>query len=237
MEDLQNWLEDLLELQSTDSRLDRMKEQITSAPKQKKEAQDNLDIQQAAAVEAKEEVRKVELKIKELASEVEKIEAQRLKVLEQSNSVKDNSTYRAILAEAESLKGKISDKEDDELILMEELDGVKAAFKEKQVLLKDAVNRVEQMMGDLDTRVANCKKQVGLLEEKRKEQAAKIDAELLNRYTRIKSSHGGRKAALVELNGDKCGYCHLKLTAQEINQASKRVAMTTCANCGSLIYK
>ncbi|MCH2207489.1 MAG: hypothetical protein MK132_16655 [Lentisphaerales bacterium] len=237
MEDLQNWLEDLLELQSTDSRLDRMKEQISSAPKQKKEAQDNLDAQQAAAVEAKDEVRKVELKIKELATDVEKLEAQRQKVLEQSTSVKDNNTYRAMVDEAESLKDKISDKEDEELLLMEELDGVKEVFKSKQALLKEAVNRVEQMMGDLDTRVSNCEKQVGILEEKRKEQAEKIDPELLTKYTRLKSSHGGRKVALVELNGDKCGYCHLKLTAQEINLASKRVVMTTCANCGSLIYK
>lgn len=237
MEDLQNWLEDLLELQSTDSRLDRMREQIASAPKQKKDAQDNLDAQQAAAVEAKDEVRKVELKIKELASEVDKIEAQRQKVLEQSTSVKDNSTYRAILAEADSLKGRISDLEDEELILMEELDGVKEIFKGKQALLKEAINRVEQMMGDLDTRVANCEKQVAILEEKRQVQAAKIDSELLSKYTRIKSSQGGRKLALVELNGDKCGFCHLKLTAQEINMASKRIIMTTCANCGALVYK
>ncbi|MCM8538400.1 MAG: hypothetical protein NE334_20825 [Lentisphaeraceae bacterium] len=237
MEQIQDWLEDLLELQAIDSRLDRMNEQITSAPKQKKEAQDNLDTQQAAAVAAKEEVRKIELKIKDLAADVEKIEAQRLKVLDQTNSVKDNSTYKALLAEADSLQKQIGAKEEDELILMEELDGVKSIFKEKQALLQEAVSRVEQMMGDLDVRVENCKKQVGIFAEKREEQATKIDSEILNRYTRIKASNGGRKAALLELNGDKCGFCHLKLTAQEINQAQKRVALTACANCGSLIYK
>lgn len=237
MEQIQDWLEDLLELQTIDSRLDRMNEQVNSAPKQKKEAQHNLDTQQAAAVVAKEEVRKIELKIKDLAAEVDKIDAQRLKVLEQTTSVKDNSTYKALLAEADSLQKQIGAKEEDELVLMEELDGMKAKFKEKQALLQEAVSRVEQMMGDLDVRVENCKKQVGVFNEKREVQAAKIDKELLNRYTRIKASNGGRKAALLELNGDKCGFCHLKLTAQEINQAQKRVPLTSCANCGSLIYK
>jgi predicted nucleic acid-binding Zn-ribbon protein len=93
------------------------------------------------------------------------------------------------------------------------------------------------MMGDLDTRVDNCAKQIDVLKAKRLSQADKIEGELLNRYTRIKGSQGGRKAALVQLNEDKCGFCHLKLTVQEINQAKTHVVMTSCSNCGSLIYR
>jgi uncharacterized protein len=236
MEDIQDWLDDLLKLQDLDCRIDRLHEQINSAPIQKKEAQDNLDQQQKSAIEAKEEVRKIELKIKDIASEVSKIEAQRSKLIEQSNSVKDNNTYKALLAEIENCKSRIAVKEDDELEIMVLIDGFKAKFKEAQERLQEAVTRVEQMMSDLDVRVENCRKQLVVLEPEREEQAKKINSELLSRYTRIKQSHGGRKIALVELSGDKCGYCHLKLTAQEILQAKKLVALTTCGNCGSLIY-
>jgi predicted nucleic acid-binding Zn-ribbon protein len=236
MEEVKNWLDALLELQDTDGRLSRMKEQVENAPKQKKEAQDNLDMQQQQAVLARDEVRKVELAISELNAEIEKIEAQRTKLLEQSGSVKDNNTYRAMLAEIESFAKQISDKETAELELMEELDLKKDAFKECQGRLKEAIGRVEQMMGDLDTRVGNYKKQIAVYEEKRLEQAAEVDEELLKKYSRIRTSHGKKRDALVEINGDKCGYCHLTLTTQEINQAKKRSPMTTCGNCGTLIY-
>ena len=236
MEELQDWVESLLNLQETDCRLDRMKEQIESAPQQKKEAQENLEAQHESAMAAKEEVRKKELEINNANAEIDKIQEEINKVLAQTNTVKDNNTYRALLDQAEAYKQQISGKEDGILVLMEELDEVKGAFKETQGDLKEAVDRVEQMMTDLDVRVENCKKQVGILEEKRKEQAQLVDPEILSKYTRIKQSKGGRKVALVEVSNDKCGYCHLQLTVQEILSASKHVPMTTCGNCGSLLY-
>ena len=236
MEETQDWLESLLSLQETDSKLDRMKELIATAPEQKKEAQNNLDTQQSVAVAAKEEVRKKELDISNVNAEISSLESQKLKLLEQSNTVKDNNTYRSLLAEVDSINSQISDKEDVVLEHMEELDVVKSAFKETQAKLQEAVNRVEQMMSDLDVRVENCKKQVDVLEAQRAEKAQSVDSELLEKYMRIKNSHGGRKTPLVEVNGDKCGYCHLKLTAQEILSAKKLTPMTTCGNCGSLLY-
>jgi len=236
MKELQDWVESLLNLQETDRKLERMQEQIDSAPEQKKEAQKNLEVQHQTALEAKEEVRKKELEISNINSEIEKIQDEISKVLAQTNTVKDNSTYRALLAQAESYKKNISDKEDDQLLLMEELDEVKGAFKETQSKLKEAVDRVEQMMTDLDVRVENCKKQVDILQVKRDEQSTLVDGEILSKYARIKQSHGGRKVALVEVSGGKCGYCHLQLTTQEILSASKHVPMTTCGNCGSLLY-
>ena len=236
MEELQDWVESLLNLQETDRKLERMKEQIESAPQQKKEAQSNLEIQHGKALEAKEEVRKKDLEISNVNSEIDKIQEEINKVLAQTNSVKDNNTYRALLDQAESYKKTISVKEDEILVIMEELDVVKGAFKETQTTLKEAVDRVEQMMSDLDVRVENCKKQVDILQVKRDEQAVHVDSEILSRYSRIKQSHGGRTLALVEVNGDKCGHCHLKLTTQEILSASKHVPMTSCGNCGSLLY-
>ena len=70
----------------------------------------------------------------------------------------------------------------------------------------------------------------------REEQAENVDSELLFKYDRIRKSHGGGRAPLVEINGDQCGHCHLKLTTQEILSAKKQVAMTSCGNCGSLLY-
>jgi len=234
MEELQNWLEDLLNLQETDSRLDRMKTLVADAPKQKKDAQDNLDAQQAAALAAKEEVRKVELEIKGFAAVIDSIDKRRLKLLEQSSSVKDNSTYRALLHEADSLQEQISDKETEELEVMEILDAKKAEFLGCKGKLEEAIGRVEQMMTDLDVRVKNCQAQMSTLEEKRSKEASLIDDEILSRYERIRVK---KSTAIVELNEDKCGNCHLKLTTQEVKLAKNRVAHTSCGNCGVLIYR
>jgi hypothetical protein len=236
MEETQDWLESLLNLQELDTRLDRMNEQVQTAPQQKKEAQDNLDAQQQAALAAKEDVRHKELEISSINAEIDVIEAHKMKALEQANSIKDNHTYKALLAEVKSLENQVLAKEDNVLDLMEELETLKSSFKQSQAKLQEAVTRVEQMIGDLDTRVQNCQKQIGILGEKREEQAKFVDEEILMRYSRIKQSHGGRKFALVEINGDKCGFCHLTLTKQEMLQAKKRVALNACSNCGSLLY-
>ena len=227
MEELQDWVESLLNLQETDCRLDRMKAQIDTAPQQKKEAQENLEAQHKAALAAKEEVRKKDLEIGAENAEVVKIQDYISKTLAQTNSVKDNKTYKALLDEAESQKGRIAEREEVILALMEEQEALKSIFKESQAKLGEAVDRVEQMVSDLDVRIENCKKQIAIYEVKKIEQTELVDEDILSRYTRVKASQGGRTVALVEVNGDKCGYCHLKLTTQEILSASKHVPLTS----------
>ena len=234
MEELQNWLDDLLSLQEIDSRLDRMKSLVAQAPEQKKEAQDNLDAQQTATLAAKEEVRKVELRIKDIAAQIGTIENSRNKLLDQSTSVKDNDTYRALLAEADSLKAQISDKETGELEVMEVLDEKKAVFKKCKERLKEAINHVEQMIADLDTRIDNCKEQIDVFEKKREDESSKIETEVLSLYNRLRIR---KKIAIIQAHNDKCGGCHLKLTESEIKLALQQIPMTCCGNCGVLIYK
>ncbi len=236
MDELHDWVESLVNLHETDCKIDRMKEQIESAPKLKKEAQSKIETQHASALQAKENLRKKELQISNANADIESTQQKINKLLLQANTVKNNDSYRALLVEIDKLKLVISEKEEVVLVLMEELEVEKKHFKEAQEVLKEAVKQVEQTIADLNLRVENCKKQIEVLTAKKIEQEKLVNADLLEKYQRIKHGHGGKRVALVEINGDKCGSCHLKLTTQEILQAKKRAPFTTCGNCGSLIY-
>ncbi len=213
-----------------------MKDQIDYALKLKKEAQTKIENQHSSALLAKENLRKKELQISNANADIESTQQKINKLLVQTNSVKDNEAYRALLVEVEKLKLVINEKEEVVLGLMEELEVEKQNFKEAQEVLKEAIKQVEQTISDLDVRVENCKKQIEVLSVKKIEQEKLVNPDLFEKYSRIKQSHGGKRVALVEINNDKCGSCHLKLTTQEILLAKKRAPLTTCSNCGSLIY-
>jgi len=230
-----DWVDTLLELQELDNRLHQLKMQVQSVPEEKKKAEEELSSNFQEISSAQDQVNEAELKIKssqlDVANETEHMQ----KLQKQSLLIKDNVAYRAMLSEVETCRNKISTIEDGELELMEDLEKAQAMLGKAKKAQEATQQRVKETCLDLDTRLTNCNKQTEMLQEKRQSFADKIDRTLLNKYTRIRNSGNGRQNVLVGVHDGNCGYCHLKLTSQEIVDAKKR-NIVLCGNCGALIY-
>lgn len=228
-----NWVEKLLALQALDMEIKNLKLRLTMLPKEAETLQ-----KQIAAIEGKArtlrsrknehelQYKKNENEIAELNSKIEKLQAQ-------SELVKKNTEYQAMLGTIAMLKKSISDLESKQLELMEQLENDDAAIRSAVAAVKPQTAPLRAELAELAELASDIKRRGRELVAKRPELRSLVDAEILPRYEQILQKNSGIPLAAAE--GDKCGNCHLRLTPQTLNSA-RAGNQTFCDNCMHIVY-
>jgi len=154
-----------------------------------------------------------------------------------SGTIGNPRELQSLQDEIASLKRRISQLEDQELEVMEQLEPL------DQQLTGFAAARVtlDERGGALRAQIAE--EEVAIeadLERVRKERdelAGGIDAELLHEYEELRKRSGG--IAIARLVGGSCGGCHLGLSAVEVDRIKKLPpdAPAHCEECGRLLAR
>ena len=228
-----SWVENLLKLQDLDMEIRRLKLRLTMIPKEAEKLQAEI-----AAVENKVKLlrgrksehelayKKNEDSIAELNSKIEKLR-------QQSDLVKKNTEYQAMLGSIAMLKKSISDLETDQLELMETLEKDNAAIQEAIKNVKPQTAPLREELAEMAELASDIKRRGRELLAKRPELRNMVDNEVLPRYEQLLQKNNGQP--LVSAEGDKCGNCHLRLTPQTLNQA-RSGAICFCDNCMHIVY-
>jgi len=93
---------------------------------------------------------------------------------------------------------------------------------------------VDDQVGQLNQREENLKKELGELQGGRAAVAEAVDETTRNRYERILKSKG--ENVVMGIEHSACGGCHMKLTAQIIQNCRAQGEIVTCPNCGRILY-
>jgi predicted nucleic acid-binding Zn-ribbon protein len=154
-----------------------------------------------------------------------------------SGTIGNPRELQAMQDEIAALKRRISQLEDQELELMEQIEP-----------LDDELARAAARRAELDSRGAGLRVQIveeevaidTELEDVRAERAtiaAGIEPELLAEYDTLRPQSGG--IAIARLVGGSCGGCHLGLSAVEIDRIKKLPpeAPAHCEECGRLLAR
>ncbi len=228
------WLRALLELQKLDLRLRDLESRLKLLPREMDDMRARCGALAASTKAAQDEVRKIEMAIKNGESGIESLQKENLKLQQQSALVKNNKEYQAMLAAVGQNKLKIGELEEKTLLLMEDLDAARV-----RAVKVSGDNRAETSMleSEIDELVAfsgEVRKEIAQLRERRPAMVKNINAEVLSRYTALL---GGRNPTVpvVALAGESCGNCHLAVTPQTINSL-KRGDVGVCDNCQHFIY-
>lgn len=231
---MREWIENLLELQSMDLKIRKMKLRKTVVPQEIANLRERMENERKELAEAKEISMKVKLDIKTVESKVEACEAEIQRLQKQSVMVKKNDEYRALMSEIEHQKKKISDLESEEIELWDRHEAAQEKFKRLESDYKSRVESLEEEIGELEELIGDLDVEIKKLSELRESQARKIDeGGAITVYSRILKR--GRGEPLVPVQGSNCGNCHLKLTPQTINETRKTIVVV-CDNCGHMLY-
>jgi predicted nucleic acid-binding Zn-ribbon protein len=184
----------------------------------------------AAVVRAETEVRDLQREIKRLEGDVETVRAL------DSGSVSAKQ-MTDLQHEMQSLARRQSDLEDQELELMEQLETAEAALdeaREGQQAARAGLERAQQLRDDALADIADGTAQH---EAARAEAAARIPADLLALYERIRTQTGSTGAAV--LRARQCQGCRIELFGKEL--AAVRNAdpheVVRCDNCGRILVR
>lgn len=227
-------VEKLLVIQDRDRKIKRLEQEIHDLPKRKQMIEAQLDSYRKAREEADDAIRKKSLEQKDLEAQIEQREERIRKFRQQQLDVKNNDDYRAFEHQIETVRKEIAGIEDQDLVLMEAIEGLQKIRDEKAAALKDEEQVVGGELELFRQRSANIEKELSAVKEDRSALAKDVDPDWLSRYDRIFQHLGD--FALVEVVSNTCGGCHMKLPPQAAHDARRLNSMTLCMYCGRLLY-
>ncbi len=154
-----------------------------------------------------------------------------------SGTIGNPRELQALQDEIAALKRRISQLEDQELEVMEQiepLDGELAGFAASRTTLDERGGALRAQIAEEEVAIE------GELEQVRNERdqlAGGIEAELLTEYDDLRKRSGG--IAIARLVGGSCGGCHLAMPAVDVDRIKKLPpeAPAHCEECGRLLAR
>ncbi len=224
----------LLRLQKLDLTLLQLKKEAKHIPERKEQLDQRSAHAKGRLEAAKAALRAREAQIKELENAIEAVQARINRYKNQQMEVKTNESYKALEHEIAQCGEEISALEDQELELMETLDGLKADVRKAEGEVENAQTAIDGECKLLDERLDVVREQFGELKARREDMAAEVDAELLKKYFGHLSSK--QDAYVVPVRQQTCGGCHMKLTPQILHDVNAMTRLTHCNYCSRLLY-
>jgi len=228
-------LEPIYALQKKDRRLIKVMREIRDIPQRKSDIEAQLAGSKQRLETALDSRKHTEATLKELELEVESLKEKIIKYKQQQMEATTNDQYRAFVKEIGAVEAEISELEDKEIQLMEDLERGKAIVAECEEKLNAEKAGIADELAELDERSADLKDQLEQLKAGRSRAAEQCDKTILQKYTRIMNNKRDFAVVLVEPGGH-CGGCHMKLPPQVIHDARNPTKVVGCNFCGRIVY-
>ncbi len=228
----------LLEVQAHDTRLDQIHHLMENLPARTDhdaaaQALAAVEAQIVAATAVRDDLARQQ---KRLDDEIETINLKRKGVdaTLYGGTVTNARELQDLTEEIEALSRRITQLEDQDLVIMEQLEPVDAELAE----LATTREQRSAVMEDSGLRLTAAEAELAVeLETEtgaRTETASQIPEDLLAEYVSLRGGRGG--IGVAKLIGTQCGGCHLTLSAVEASRIRKHPEQVThCEECGRLL--
>lgn len=228
----------LVELQKMDDEVTRLNALLETLPAEIERSSANLKSAKEKHEGFVSEVKEKNKLRLEKEREVEEKIAGMAKAKTKLPAVKTNDEYKAVLAEIDNMKNGVSKLEEEQIGLMEELDG----SKEQEGRLSKVVEEETKKFADIKAvKEADIEKLAGEKEDcqkNRDEFAKQADPQRMAHYTKIFLAR--EKKAVVELLGEEkegfCSACRQKVTPQIVVEIRAGAKIHTCPHCSRFLY-
>ena len=226
------WLERLLALQEKDLRKRDLNAKLAAIPQDLHEAEERKKVLTAGITSARQQYDAVLLAIKKLESEISAVEAENLRLQQQSALVRSNEEYQAMLATVARNKEIISGKEEETLALYDESVEVQKNAAEIEHSNRAAIASVDDEIAELQEFETTLKNSIAALAQERTAMLTGIPQTVIDRYQRILPRC---RFAVAAADSGTCANCHMKITMQTVNEL-KKSGFAECDNCQAFVY-
>jgi predicted nucleic acid-binding Zn-ribbon protein len=149
-------------------------------------------------------------------------------------AVKTNQEFTALLHEISVAKADKDRLEEQQLVLMEEADGIAADLKTAERLLAEEVARADAARAQLNTERQQIEADLARLAAERSAAAATVDARTLALYEQLMKGRKG--VAVARMTGEICEACHVRLRPHVTQQIRRNDSIVQCDSCQRILY-
>ena len=226
-------LEALLVLQEKDRKISKLQREIRDIPTRKAEVETQLEQAKAKLAIAHEAQMKVESDLKQLEIEAESHREKIVRYKQQQMEAKNNDQYRALLHEVAAEEKGISELEDREIELMEQLETSKKSIGERDAEMKEEEDGIREEQEMLMERLVEVQEDLDAKIADRERTASNADASLVKKYERLFANKGD--FAVVRVENSHCKGCNMRLPPQVVNDALNPAKLVICNYCGRML--
>jgi predicted nucleic acid-binding Zn-ribbon protein len=230
-------LQQLIELQQADLRLEEITLQKRRVPGLIEAARRPLQAAQAQRDTVKKDF---EIAVKDRKSREQELtdHEQAISKLEDraiKGEIKTNKEYQAHKFEIELAKKKKGEVEEQLLILMDQVDAMKKDLGLTEEAVKTAEQRFNAEKSSQEASIGTLDGQLKELSQKRKDIAASVESSLLRSYEKLRGTRKGQALAGVSKDGT-CMACRLQIEPQVVSDVKRATNIFTCSYCHRILY-
>jgi len=228
-------IEQLLVLQDRDQKIKAFRDELTRGPLEKQRIGDELARATAEHEKARSTLQELEIRKKKLELDAQAKRDSIAKFKNQQFQTRKNEEFQALSHEIARYEKDIIALEDTEIEIMEGIERQKVALASSDAKFADAKRSATDRTRTVEERVASVQGRIGAIEAERAALAGTFpDEDLLDLYNRLFAKKGG--GAIVSLDHETCGGCHMKVTPQIVHSVRGNKLLTHCEQCGRILY-
>lgn len=231
----EEWLTGLLVLQDRDLKCDNYRKQLETVPYEVLKEEQAIASELEALETARKELKELVVKREAAEGEIESIEAAVVRYKTQQMQVKKNEEYTALQHEIEHHQKKVSEQEDTVLALMDEIEAKEEKYRQLEVETKERVQVLEAHIGRLRESEESYKNDLEAAEAALEEARSGVAEDVAKAYAFVKGQVK-RGPYVVELEGNRCSGCHLKVSGEVESTARRGKERVRCDNCGRMVF-
>ena len=224
----------LIDLQKLDTEIFALNKRKTGIPLLIKNTEEKIKLEEAKIKEVEDGFKQLTVKQKDKENDLRTKEETIKKHQSQLFQIKTNKEYTALQQEIEGVKADKSVLEDEIIVLLDEIEEGKKKVDEAKGKIKAEEDKINEEKKKFEVELKEIETKLTDLESKRKELSGKVDKNTVSKYERI--LHGKDGSAMVPVQHDSCGGCHLNLPPQVINEIRMKKELIFCESCARILY-
>lgn len=224
----------LVRLQELESAMQRLDEAVAAKPQEIEALTRTRDEMRDTITKHRRELEDLDKQRRRLESEVAQEEYNLQKAQRKLRDVKTNKEYSAMLVEIETVKQKISVREDSMLQLMELAEDCKGELHEAEHRLIREEHKLAEEHRQKETELAMLQQVLAEKRHLREETMSHVERSLLDLYQRLLSARKG--LAVVAIKDGACQGCFLNTPPQLVQEVRRNDRVLTCSHCHRILY-
>ena len=227
-------IEQLLIIQDRDQKLKELNSDIERLPLEELQAKERLkaattsvEISEKAFMENEIAMKNIELDIDTRKDSITKLKVQQMET-------KKNDEFAVMEHSINNYQSEIVKLEDSQLELMEKGESLSETLQHTKDNLAKDQKIVDSELLVIAERKKHFSQKIDELSIDREKISSSVEPDLLDRYNRIFKSK--KSDAVSELINDICSGCHMKVTPSTALAVRAQKVVTTCDQCGRILY-
>jgi predicted nucleic acid-binding Zn-ribbon protein len=226
-------IEKLLELQTADKEIRRLREEVAALPKRVAVIEQKLAGTKAHLEKVRVAAKADEANRKKFEANIKDLQGKISKYRDQSLDVKTNDQYKALLHEIQFAEQEVRLNEDRILEVMVNVDAREKDVKAAEAKLKAETAEIEKEKEEARKVTEEDQKKLAEWNAKRDALRHGISEDVLRQYERVAKFRG---TGLAEVRDQKCMGCQVMLRPQTYNEVRNGEKVMVCESCSRVYY-